>query len=213
MAGALWAMSSRVLLASDPMAVAWEVARELDADPTGGKLATALPDNAVITLLGWPDVAAEALHRRGDIEVRVLDAFGEGGGLARRLQQGGTSVVEVPLTGLGPACAGADVIVVEAAAAGPTGLVAAGGSLAAAAVGSTAGAEVWAVIPCGRSLPGPLFDVVTAQLDTDRPWELDEEFVPLDLVDRLVTARGVQATSEELVADCEVAQELLSFGR
>ncbi len=211
-AGALWAMSARVLLAADPMSAAWEIARELEDDPTGGTLAAALPEDAVITLLGWPDVAADALHRRGDIEVRVLDAYGEGGGLARRLQQGGTAVVEVPLTGLGAACAGADVVVIEAAAAGPTGLVAAGGSLAAAAVGATAGAQVWAAIPRGRSLPGQLFEAVKAQLDMDAPWEQEEEFVPLELVGTWVTPSGLRPPSQGLEPDCEVAHELLRFG-
>ena len=78
-AGALWSMSARVLTATDPRAAAWDVADDLASDTTADRVAAALPDDAVVVLLGWPDVAAEALHRRGDVEVRILDAYGEVG--------------------------------------------------------------------------------------------------------------------------------------
>ena len=209
-AGALWSMSARVLTATDPRAAAWDVADDLASDTTADRVAAALPDDAVVVLLGWPDVAAEALHRRGDVEVRILDAYGEGGGLARRLLARDVDVVEVPLTGLGQACLSGDVILIEAAAAGPSGLVAASGSLAAAAVARTAGRDVWAVVPRGRALPGPLFDALLGRLGgADDAWELDEEFVALDLITHVVGPDGRSAVADGVRSDCDVAHELL----
>ena len=209
MAGALWAMSSRVLTATDPMLAAWDVADELASDPTGDRLADALPHDAAVCVVGWPDVAAVGLHRRGDVEVRVIDAYGEGGGMARRLMQRDVDVVEVPLTGLGQACARADVVLVEAAAAGPSGLVAASGSLAAAAVGRLGGAHVWAVVPRGRALPAELFDTLLGRMGDDDPWELDEEMLPIDVVSHIAGPDGVTDVDAGLRADCAVAHELM----
>lgn len=209
-AGALWSMSARVLTATDPMLAAWDVAEELANDPTGDRIAALLPDDAIVAVLGWPDIAAEGLHRRGDIEVRVIDAYGEGGGLARRLMQRDVEVVEVPLTGLGQACASADVVLVEAAAAGPSGVVAASGSLAAGCVAMASGVQVWAVVPCGRALPVQLFDALVGRLaGSDDPWELDEELVPIDTFTHFVGPAGLTEVSAGLRADCDVAHELL----
>jgi len=208
-AGALWSMSARVLTATDPMLAAWDVADELASDPTSDRVADALPHDAAVCVLGWPDAAAEGLHRRGDIEVRVIDAYGEGGGLARRLMQRDVDVVEVPLTGLGQACARADVVLVEAAAAGPSGLVAASGSYAAAAVAQAGGAEVWAVVPRGRALPAQLFDTLLTRMGDDEPWELDEEMVPLGVVSHIAGPDGVTEVSAGVRADCDVAHELM----
>jgi hypothetical protein len=118
-------------------------------------------------------------------------------------------VVEVPLTGLGQACATADVVLIEAAAAGPDALVAASGSLAAAAVAAACRVPVWAVVPCGRALPAPLFDALAGRLGPDDPWELDEELVPLSVVTDMVSPEGRQEIGQGMRADCEVAHELL----
>ncbi|MDG2112825.1 MAG: hypothetical protein P8N02_09455 [Actinomycetota bacterium] len=209
-AGALWYMSARVLTSTDPMMAAWDVADELSNDPTGDQVAAELPHDAAVVVLGWPDIAAEGLHRRGDLEVRVIDAYGEGGGLARRLMQRDVDVVEVPLTGLGQACASADVVLVEAAAAGPSGLVAASGSLAAASVAQASGVSVWAAVPRGRALPEPLFTALLGRLaDSDDAWELDEERVPMGAISHIVGPDGRTDVADGLRADCAVAHELL----
>ena len=205
----MWSMSARVLTATDPMTAAWDVADDLASDTTAAKVADALPHDAVVAVMGWPDVAAEGLHRRGDIEVRVIDAYGEGGGLARRLLQRDVDVVEVPLTGMGQACASADVVLVEAAAAGPDGVVAASGSLAAAAVAYTASREVWAVVPRGRALPGPMYLALLGRLGDDDAWEMEEEEVPLGLISHVVGPDGRHEVDAGMRADCEVAHELL----
>src|SRR5438067_2082329 len=83
--GPLWWLAARVLTANDPDNEAWNAADEITNDDTGGVLAYALPEDSVVCVLGWPDVIGDALPRRGDVSVLVVDALGEGSGLVRRL--------------------------------------------------------------------------------------------------------------------------------
>src|SRR5687767_315306 len=78
--GALWWLCARVLTAVDPITEAWAVADEVDDDATAWALAGALPEAATVCVLGWPEVIGEALVRRGDLEVLVVDVAGEGSG-------------------------------------------------------------------------------------------------------------------------------------
>lgn len=209
-AGALWVLAARVLTAADPMAEGWRFADEIADDPTPKEIAAALPDGGSVLVVGWPDVIATALPRRGDIEVLVADAYGEGAGLVRQLAGRDVEAVEVPLTGLGAAAAVADVVLIEAAVAGPSAVVAPAGSRAAAAVARTAGGQSWLVAPVGRVLPPSLFDAACRGLTVDDPWESDDEIVPVDLFDRLIGPTGLVDIAEiRIRADCPVAAELL----
>lgn len=207
-AGALWSMAARVCASSQPYRAAQEFASETRSDTTADHAADALPADATVCLLGWPDIAADGLGRRTDIDVRVIDAYGEGAGLARRLAGNGCDVTDVPLAGLAAACSNADVILLEAAAAGPDAVIAAGGSHAAAAVGYVSGIEVWCVVGWGRALPQPLFEAAAASV-ADEPWECDEELVPIGLFSRVVGPDGVEPASGWQRADCPLAAELL----
>lgn len=190
-AGALWSMAARVCASSQPYQAAREFVSELRTDATADHAADALPEGAVVCLLGWPDLAAEGLARRADIEVRIIDAYGEGAGLARRLAGNGSEVTDVPLTGLAAACSTAEVILVEAAAAGPDAVIAAGGSHAAAAVGYVSGVEVWCVVGQGRALPQQLFEAAAGNV-AGEPWECDEELVPIGLFSHIVGPGGIE---------------------
>src|SRR5882724_9394412 len=114
LSGPLWWLSARVLTAHDPMDEAWRAADEITADDTAGVLAYGLPDDATVCVVGWPDVVGEALPRRGDVEVLVIDALGEGSGLVRRLLASGVDAVDVPVNGLGAAVAASDLLLLEA---------------------------------------------------------------------------------------------------
>ena len=207
-AGALWSMAARVCASSQPYREAREFAAELRADATADHAADALPEDATACLLGWPDLAAEGLGRRADIEVRIIDAYGEGAGLARRLAGEGCEVTDVPLAGLAAACSTADVILVEAAAAGPEAVIAAGGSHAAAAVGYVSGVGVWCIVGQGRALPQPLFEAAAGTV-ADEPWECDEEIVPIGLFSHVVGPDGIEPAAGWQRADCPLAAELL----
>jgi hypothetical protein len=184
----------------------------MEDDPTAATLAAALPDDATVTIVGWPDVVAAALHRRGDAEVLVVDAMGDGSALARRLGDRGSRVSVVPDGGVAAAAVVSDLVLVEALAAGPSGLLTTSGSHAAAATASHAGVPVWAVAGVGRVLPARLWAALLARLDEgdDEPWDRDVELVPASLVVSTVgpagAAPGVGALRDDT---CPVAPELL----
>ena len=208
--GPMWWLTSRMLCGDDPRHEAWEVVESLDADPTPRELAAALPEEAVVVVLGWPELTAQALHRRGDLRVRAVDALGEGAPLADTLAEAGLDAVDVPEPGVGAAAADADLVLIEALAVGPDGLVAVAGSRAAAAVARHSGRQVWVVAGAGRMLPGRLWEALLGRLDLGgEPWDAAEEVIPLDLVDRVVGPWGASATAEALThVDCPVAPEL-----
>ena len=98
---------------------------------------------------------------------------------------------------------------------GPGGFVAVSGSLAAAAVARHAGVPVWVAAGVGRLLPGRMWDSLEDRRATRAadPWDLDEEIVPLGLVDAVVGPAGPQAPADALRrTDCPVAPELLDPG-
>lgn len=209
--GVLWWLASRVLLAERPGMEAFLAADDLDDDATPAALAASLPDDATVCVLGWPEQLGDALPRRGDLHVLVVDAGGAGSSFVTRLARRDVDADDVPADGLGAAAADADLVVLEAAAVGPEACVAPSGSLAAAAVARHAGHPVWLVAGVGRLLPGRVFDVLVGRLDLEgEPWELDEQVVPLDLVDRIVGPDGPQAVPDALRrTDCPIVPELL----
>jgi hypothetical protein len=209
-AGPVWWLSARVLSAPDPDREARAAAAELDADTTDACLAEALPDDATVLVIGWPDLTASALRARGDVEALVVDAGGEGTALARRLDNAGNDVIVVPDAGAAAAAATADLVVVEATAAGPSGLLAALGSHAAAAVAAGAGVPVWAVTGMGRVLPDRLWAALLERFDgDDEPWERDYELVPTGVLSAVLGPDGQVAPTDGLAAaSCPAAPEL-----
>ena len=206
----LWWLCARVLTANDPNGEAWNAADEITADDTADVLGYAIPDDSVVCVIGWPDVIGDALPRRGDVQVLVIDALGEGSGLVRRLLHADVDADDVPMSGLGAAASDADLLLLEASAIGPSGFVAVAGSRAAAASAKHAGVPVWLVGGVGRLLPRRMWDALVVRLESmGEPWELDDELVPLDLVDRISMPTGVLEVSEALKhVDCPIAPEL-----
>jgi hypothetical protein len=208
--GPLWWLASRMLCADRPRDEAWAVVEALEADSTPRELAAALPEDAVTVVLGWPELTAVALHRRGDLRVRAVDSLGEGGALAAALDSAGLDAVEVPESGTGAAVADADLVVIEALAMGPNALIAVAGSRAAAAVAHQQGLPVWAVAGAGRLLPGRLWQALLGRVDgRGDPWEREEEVLPLSLVDVVVGPWGALPPADAVRrTDCPIAPEL-----
>lgn len=190
--GVIWWLCARMLAAEDPAAEARRAVAALDADTTARALAAELPEDATVTIVGWPDTVAAALRRRGDLEVLVVDAGGDGAALARRLADGGSRAAVVPDAGVGAAAAVSSLVLLEAQVGGPAGVLAATGSHAAAAVAAASGVPVWAATPTGVVLPGRLWDVVLSRLDASglEPWERDSELVPAGLLGAAVGPDG-----------------------
>jgi hypothetical protein len=206
----LWWLCARALTANDPMRETWAAADDLDEDATPTELAYALPDGATVCVLGWPPRVGEALPRRGDLTVLVVDVLGEGSGLVRRLAASDVEAVDVPVSGLGAAAADSDIVVLEASAVGPDGAIAVAGSRAAAAVARHAGVPVWLVAGVGRLVPGRVWRWMVERTCVDDAWDADEDVVPLDLVDCLVGPDGPEPVADGVKrTDCPIAPELL----
>jgi hypothetical protein len=212
--GPLWWLSARALAAEEPMRECYAAAADLDADPTAQVLAAHLPNETTVTILGWPEQAGEALRRRGDLEVLVVDSRDEGPSFCRRLAADGVEAFDVTESGLGGAVRESGLVLLEASAVGPGGFVATTGSLAAAAVARGLGIDVWLVAGAGRVLPGRLWEALVARLEgTDDPWALEDEVVPLEWVTGVAGPEGVAAPEEAVKrADCPVVPELLGWG-
>lgn len=212
--GPLWWLSARALAAERPAAELYAAMTELDADGTSAVLAAHVPDDATAVVLGWPEQIGDALRRRGDVEVLVVDSRGEGHAFARRLEADGVDAFEVAEAGLGSAVREADIVLLEASALGPTGCIAVAGSLAAAAVARALGKDVWVVAGAGRVLPGRLWEALLSRLDAeDDPWALEDELVPLDWVTKVVGPDAVAGVDDAVRrADCPVVPELLGWG-
>jgi hypothetical protein len=210
--GPLWWLSARVLADPDPSSAARLAAEELDDDVTDRVLARALPEEIAVLVIGWPDLAGAALRRRGDLEALIMEGEGEGSILARRLRDSGNEASLVPDSGVASAAVVADLVLVEAHAAGPGGVLANRGSHAAAAVALGAGVAVWAVTGVGRVLPGPMWDALLARIDEEgnEPWERAVEVVPAGLLTSVLgpegLSEGVAALSEPT---CPLSPELL----
>ncbi len=210
-AAAIWWLAARVLASPDPDAEAWIAAGDLDSDDTPAHVRDVIPEDARVLIVGWPELAASGLARRGDVTILVGDALDEGSSLVRRLERSGHQPVLVDERGIASAAADADLVLLEAVGLGSTGIVATIGSLAAAAAAHQAGVPVWATCGIGRVLPGRLWDAYLRRLEQDGdPWDRDSELVPLGLISHAVTPQGlVPITQAPGRADCPVAAELL----
>lgn len=207
--GPLWALSARMLAAPDCAKEGYRFAAAVDDDATPRVLAGAIPDDSRITVLGWPDQIGEALRRRGDVEVLVIDARGEGSSFARRLQAVDVDAIDVEESGLGAAAARSNLVVLEASAMGETGFYAVPGSLAAAAVARTFDIPVWVVAGVGRVLPTRLWNAMIAHLPDVDAWGAADEHVPIELIDAVVRPSGLVEVADALAApDCPPAPEL-----
>src|SRR5262245_56423074 len=177
--GALWWLCARTLTSAEPFADVMRLVDEVEDDPTPDHLYDLIPDDATVCVVGWPDLAGDALVRRGDVHVLAVDVLGEGTGFVRRLQRADVEAEIVQPAGIGAAAASSDLVLLEASAAGPDGFLAVTGSRAVGAVAYCAEIPVWAVAGVGRRLPAPLWRSVIERLDlADEPWELQDEVVP-----------------------------------
>ncbi len=208
--GPLWSLCARMLCSDDPRSEAWACTEEIDGDETAAHLASELLPDATVVVLGWPELAAPALARRGDLRVLVVDAPGDGVELVRWLRQRGVDAVEVPPAGVAAAVAGADQIVLEADAVGPHEVLAVVGSVAAAAVAAHVGSPVWVVAGAGRVLPPALWVDAVLRQRPPAPWLATREVVALALAGAVVRPDGLVRLPAMLPHDCPFAPELLS---
>lgn len=214
--GPLWWLCARLLTAPDPLRTAQSLADEIEADRTPAVVARELPDGAVVCTVGWPDLTAEGLCRRGDVVVLSVDGDGSSGGLVRQLERSGVEVADVPTAALATAAASAEIVLIEAAATGGGEALCPVGSRALAAAAYCAEVPVWLVAGIGRRLPEPFWQRVAQRVgETGEPWTQDHELVPVATVSHVVGPSGVfeltAANADALLApECPAAPELLA---
>lgn len=161
--GPLWWMSARVLTATDVRVEVAELLDELAGDRTPVELEAALPHGATVTVVGWCPQVAVGLIRRGDLTVQVVDAMGEGHQVAQQLAQRGVDTYEVPPEAVAGAVRRSEVVLVEAAMAGPDEALCVTGTLPTAAVARHLGVPVWLAAGIGYRLPQALYDTASAR--------------------------------------------------
>ena len=200
----LWWLCSRVLAAGDVSEVAYESWTLIRNDRTAARLAAALPfpHDDPIAVLGWPEVTADGLADRTDLDVLVVRTQGADH-LSRRLRRSEHAVRvvgETELLALGPT----HLLVEADAAGGQHALVPAGTSQLVRGVHEH-GATVWLVAGMGRVLPERLFEALRRAAESD-----SVEVMPVASVDRVVGPSGLDSpTGLARRADCPTAPELL----
>lgn len=212
--GPLWWLCSSVLAAPDPFSAAARLADSIEEDPTPEVLIDALPADATVTVLGWPDLAGEAVLRRGDITVLAVDIAGEGGSFVRRLERNDVEAEVVDAAGIAGAVVASDLVLIEALAATPNEILAVQGSRAAASVGYCSEVPIWMVAGRGRCLPEIMFATVVerAAAEADAPWRADAEPMPVALFSHIAGDGGVVDVGNArsvLGPECPLASELL----
>lgn len=203
--GPLWWLCARTLLAPDPADEAWRCQAAHHADPSVDELAHALPDGGRVVVVGWPERLGAALVPRGDLEVRVVDVDGDGPGFVRALERADVGAIDVPTSGLAPAVASADLVLLETALIGPDALVAVPGAWEAAAVAKAAGVPVWVLGGVGATMGPGLWSAALRRIEAGRTvaWERDRTLLPLQLVDRIAGPKGLR-TVPDAVATVDV---------
>lgn len=208
-AGPLWWMCAQLLTSDDPTARAWEIADQIEHDPTPRRVAGALPEEATVLTIGWPELGGAGLMLRGDARVLCADSRFEASGFMQRLERYDVDCEPVPPEAIARAAVVADVVLLEAIAAAPGRVLAPVGSHVLAAVARSVDAPVWLVAGVGRRLPIEYVDAIGRRVVAPADgWDGDVDDLPVGLVTHVVTEEGIGEVGS-LRPDCPFAPELL----
>ncbi len=158
--GPLWWMGARLLVDDDPAELAWALADEIDSDRVERAIASAIPGEASVVTIGWPEVAGEALMRRADVHVLCADANHEASSFMQRLERCDVACDPVPGEWLAHAVESADLVMVEGLAVSERRAIVPIGSRVLAAVAAATDTPVWLVTGVGRRLPSEYVDEI-----------------------------------------------------
>jgi len=217
--GSLVWLAAGAVTSPDPRSDLREAAAAVAADQTSRHVADALPPDATVVVVGWPEAGVASLGRRGDLSVVVVDTDGDADDLVDALAAADVDARSVDPVALGStlgvlAAGSAEVVVlVEADAADTDRAVAAPGSLVAVATGRALGLATWMVAPRGRTQPPALLDCALARLAAGlaTPTDVDWDVVPTSLLDVVVRPDGPTSVADALaVPDCAFVPELFA---
>lgn len=210
--GPLVWLVANVLAAADARRSLWQSVDQLEDDGTAAALRYALPDDACVVVVGWPDAFSAALRGRHDLRIYIVgdDSYSD-----RRVDQLIDADYDADLVswaGIGQATAQATHVLVGAQAVGPEQLLAQHGALTAMAAAAHWQVPVWCTVPVGCSLPQRMFDGLTRrwhESTNDDRWERDHEEVPAGLVTAFVTSAGLhEVATRPLQSTCPIVPEL-----
>ena len=209
--GALWWLCARLLMSSEPSKLAWQIADEVESDPTSRLLAAALPDDATVVTIGWPAVAGAALMRRGDPRVLCADSRHEASAFLRMLERADIECDPVSIESLARAVATADLVLIEGIAGCAQRVLAPVGSHVLAAVAADLDTPVWCTLALGRRLPRDYVDAIADRvLSGCESFDADVDELPLRLLSHVATSDGVFVdVVAALHPECAYAPELL----
>ena len=212
--GPVWWLCAHLLTSNDPSGLAWELADEIDDDTAERQIAAALPDEAIVLTIGWPEIGGAALMRRGDVRVLCADSRFQASSFMQRLERFAVECEPVPAESLARAAALADLVLLESIAASPTRVLAPVGSHVVAAVAGSTGTPVGLAAGIGRRLPVQYVDAIAGRvIGESAAWDLEVDDVPVGLVTRVGSVDGVSDdVTGSLRPDCPFAPELLRTG-
>jgi hypothetical protein len=187
--GPLVWLAARMLTAMDPRAEATMVVAELDADTTGRALQQGLDSLAAgssVLAAGELGTFDPALHDRPDLRFLQPDD---------------------------PEAAGpVDLVLIESDCVGPSHALVVAGAVPVAEAARDHGTPVWLIAGAGRTLPGPMWDWLSARRRRDDPAMRGLAVLDLpQLVTRVVTPSGLRAPAEAArMSDCPVVPEVFA---
>jgi hypothetical protein len=206
----LWWLCAHVLSAPDAHEGAWGAWRESRSDPTGSRLAGALPfpHELPVAVVGWPDVVRDGLAERIDLELLAVRSARSDPQLSRRLRVSVQSVRVIDETEL--LAVEPSHLLVAPLVCGDGRVLVAPGTRELMAAGRDVGAKLWLVVPRGFALPGRMVEAMErsiAQAESGDPPAV--ECAPADF-DAVVGPEGLDGPGVLAHrADCAPAPELL----
>jgi hypothetical protein len=198
-----------VLVADDPVLAADLVVDQLDDDPTADRLGEALRSfkggRQIVVAFEATDQVARGIGGVQSCAVRVV---GELPALRRAVAAMGSYVEDVtgwPTSEISAALDEARVVLIEASAAGPAGIVAPAGARSLAEDAVRSGVLVWGVAGVGRTLPSRMFDALVARVEATGEVEL----VPAEFLALMIGPDGAARPAAALAStDCPAPPEL-----
>lgn len=213
-AGPLWWLCSHVLGATDPFLALERCNDEIKSDTTLKTLQGAVPQDAVVCVVGWPTATLNALASRSDLKIFIVESNGDGDAAVDRLRSMDVDVTLIQHENLSRTISQSDVVIIEALATGAHDVLCAGGSHATAALAHCEQKQVWLVTPCGTRLPEALWSGMVANIfSTSDESEISQsavDVVPVYLFTQIISPNGrSQDASLPLTAECPPTTELL----
>ncbi|HXY92729.1 MAG TPA: hypothetical protein VEP49_09655 [Acidimicrobiia bacterium] len=204
----LWWLCARVLAAPDPSDAAWEAERLVRDDRTPARLAALLPfpHDRPIAVLGWPELAGEALESRPDLEVLAVRRPHADDHWRRRLSR--SDAAARPVDSVEASVLEPSHVLVEIEAGSPSRALVLDGTAALLEQITKPTTLVWLVAGVGRVLPARLFDAMAGRLDP--PEDHGLELVDVQVADRIAGPAGLERPEHlQRRVDAPVAPELL----